>query len=80
MKDWDEMVDNVLFVYRISLRRVLEDSPFFLLNGRDAILPQDLALNFQIKQKEFDNQEEYKLHLLETLGEKYEKLKHYKES
>ena len=33
-----------------------------------------------MKQKEFENPEEYKLHLLKTLREKYEKLKHYKES
>jgi hypothetical protein len=47
MKNWDEMIDNVLFVYRISFSRVLDDSPFFLLYGRDAVIPQDLAFNLK---------------------------------
>jgi len=80
MKDWDEMLDNVLFVYRISFSRVLEDSPFFLLYGRDAILPQDLVLNLKQKHNEFANQEDYKIHLLNTLKEKYERLRNFKES
>ena len=79
MKNWDEMVDNVLFVYRVSFSRVLEDSPFFLLYGRDAVLPQDLALNLKSKQKEYNNEAEYKLALLKTLKSAYEKLRHTKE-
>ena len=37
------MLENVLFVYRIGYNRTLEDSPFFMLYGRDPVLPQDLA-------------------------------------
>ena len=54
------MLANVLFVYRVSFSRVLEDSPFFLLYGRDVVMPQDLALNLKSKQKSFDNPAEYK--------------------
>ena len=79
MKNWDEMVDNVLFVYRISFSRVLDDSPFFLLYGRDAIIPQDLALNLKSKQKQFNNPTEYKIELLKTLKVAYEKIKIVKE-
>jgi len=79
MKNWDEMLDNVLFVYRISFSRVLDDSPFFLLYGRDAILPQDLAMNLKIKQKEFQDKDSYKIHLLKTLKAAYEKLKTVKQ-
>jgi transposase InsO family protein len=31
MTNWESMLDNVLFVYRVSYSRVLDDSPFFLL-------------------------------------------------
>ena len=79
MKNWDEMLANVLFVYRVSFSRVLEDSPFFLLYGRDVVMPQDLALNLKSKQKSFDNTAEYKLYLLKTLKDAYEKVKNVKE-
>ena len=39
------MIDHCLFVYRITISRMLQDNPFHLLYGRDAILPQDLAFN-----------------------------------
>jgi transposase InsO family protein len=40
--DWDERLPQCLFTYRVSLNRLLQDSPFFLLYGRDPRLPQDL--------------------------------------
>ena len=79
MKNWDEMLANVLFVYRVSFSRVLEDSPFFLLYGRDVVMPQDLALNLRSKQKSFENVAEYKLYFLKTLKSAYEKIKNVKE-
>jgi hypothetical protein len=79
MKNWDEMLSNALFVYRVSFSRVLEDSPFFLLYGRDAVMPQDLALNLKSKHKDFDSQADYKLHLLKTLKTAYEKVRNVKE-
>ena len=79
MKNWDQMLDNVLFVYRVSFSRVLDDSPFFLLYGRDALLPQDLAMNLKLKQTEFDDINSYRIHLLQTLKTAYEKLKNTKE-
>jgi transposase InsO family protein len=42
---WDEYIDHILFVYRTSVFRVLSDSPFFMLYGRDPTLPRDLAFN-----------------------------------
>ena len=79
MKNWEEMLANVLFVYRVSFSRVIEDSPFFLLYGRDAVMPQDLALNLKTKQKNFDNPADYKLYLLKTLNQAYEKVRNVKE-
>ena len=42
-------------------------------------MPQDLALNIKTKQKQFDNQAEFKLFLLKTLKSAYEKVKNIKE-
>ena len=78
-KNWDEMLDNVLFVYRVSFSRVLDDSPFFLLYGRDAILPQDLTMNLKITQAEFEDMDSYRIHLLQTLKNAYEKVRNVKE-
>jgi hypothetical protein len=67
MKNLDDMLDNVLFVYLFCFSRVLDDSPFFLMYGREAILPQDLAMNLKIKQKESQDKDNYKIQLLKTL-------------
>jgi transposase InsO family protein len=40
--NWDEMVDYCLFAYRTTINATIEETPFFLLYGRDAVLPQDL--------------------------------------
>ena len=40
---WDEMIDHCLLVYRTTVSRMLNDTPFYLIYGRDALLPQDLA-------------------------------------
>jgi transposase InsO family protein len=34
--DWSRLLDNCLFVYRTTLNRMLNETPFFLLHGRDA--------------------------------------------
>ena len=79
MRDCDDMLSNVLFVYKISYSRVLNNSPFFLLYGRDPVLPQDLAFGLKEKQKQFDTTDEYKLYLIKTLKDAYEKVKSRKE-
>ena len=45
--DWDRVIDNCLMVYRVSTSRALGDSPFFLIYGRDPILPQDVQLGVE---------------------------------
>ena len=72
-------IDNVLFVYRISFCRVLDDSPFFLLHARDAVLPQDLTILPNRSKIEDKSDTDYKIKLLKTLRIAYEKLKNVKE-
>lgn len=41
-RDWDQWLDLALFNYRTALHSALKDTPFFLLYGRDALLPLDV--------------------------------------
>ena len=43
-KDWDQRLPYVLFAYRASQQQSTQESPFFLLYGRDPRLPTDSAL------------------------------------
>ena len=38
-KDWDEQLPYVLFAYRSSVQMSTQESPFYLLYGRDSRLP-----------------------------------------
>ena len=74
MKDWDEMLDNVLFVYRINYNRTLEDSPFYLMYGRDAQLPQDLLVGIRNTTKKYGDLEQFKLERLAKIKKKYDRV------
>ncbi len=43
-RDWDRFVPLVLFAYRCSAQASVGDSPFFLIYGRDPIVPIDVSL------------------------------------
>ena len=45
-KDWDIQLPYVLFAYRVSTQDSAGESPFFLLHGRDAVLPTREMLEF----------------------------------
>jgi len=80
--NWDELIDPVLFTYRVTLNRMLEDSPFFLIYGRDAQLPQDNKLPVSNDDKRLNKDDMidgYKAKQLETLRAAYEKLNLHKE-
>ena len=49
--DWDEYLDSILFAYRTSKHASTQYSPFFLMYGRDAILPVELKVCMQVKFK-----------------------------
>jgi hypothetical protein len=42
--NWCRLLDNSLFTYRVSISRMLNDSPFYLIYGRDPIIPADLMI------------------------------------
>lgn len=63
---WDDLIDSILFTYRVSLNRTLRDNLFYLIYGRDPSLPQDLFLPIKNNKREIDetDQVEYQMMLL----------------
>jgi transposase InsO family protein len=43
LNNWDDLINDCLFTYRISLSRSLQETTFFLIYGRDPVLPTDLT-------------------------------------
>ena len=41
IRDWDKLVESAVFAYNTAYQESIQDSPFFLLHGRDAVLPPD---------------------------------------
>ena len=77
--NWDQLIDTCLFTYRISLNRTLNDNdnPFYLIYGRDPILPQDLFLPIHrsaLRQISAENISEYKTKQQQLLPFAYKKL------
>ena len=75
--NWDDLIENVLFTYRVSYNRTLKDNPFYLIYGRDPILPQDLFIPVKSSNQRritADDIVEYKMKLLKDLHATYGKL------
>ena len=75
--DWDALIDPCLFTYRVSLNRTLNDNPFFLIYGRDAILPQDMFFPLtkrDTRVNEADSLVEFKNQQLRILQHAYSQL------
>ena len=48
-KDWDNHLSAILMAYRMSVHDSTEFSPFFMVYGRDPVLPMDTLLGPKIK-------------------------------
>ena len=62
-KDWDVHLPYLLFAYRSTVQPSTEESPFFLLYGRDPQLPTDMALSPPIVRQTIDV-DDYKSRML----------------
>ena len=84
LSNWCRMLDKALFTYRVSLNRMLNETPFYLLYGRDAILPNDLLVfrKQQLGHRAIvsEDLEQYKLEVVKRLSEAYEQLNKHKEA
>ena len=47
--DWDEYLQAVMFAYRRSLHETTQDTPFFLMFGREAVAPSDVAHGIRLR-------------------------------
>ena len=43
-RDWDDHIPYLLFAYRVAVQESTQESPFFLLYGRDPRVPTETAL------------------------------------
>ena len=43
--DWDVQIPALLFAYRTAIHPTTGETPFFLMHGRDAVVPGDLLLS-----------------------------------
>ena len=75
------MLSVCLFAYRTTVNQKIKDTTFFLLYGRDAILPNDLAIiplltspSPPFDNEDYDSQLEYKFVLTNRLRSTNEKL------
>ena len=77
-----KLIDSCLFVYRTTYNRSLKEIPFFLVYGRDPVLPQDLQVNTPQQQRReivAEDLDIYKSKLLRTLKITHDKLERQKE-
>jgi hypothetical protein len=78
-RNWDKMLDNVLMSYRMSVNRTTGEKPFFLMYGRDPVLPQDKRVaGIPRNQREVrtTNVNTYKQNLVNTLQATYNQVDH----
>ena len=79
--NWDLLIDSALFTYRVSLSPALNESPFFLIFGRDPVLPQDLftkPLGYSWRDHQEEDVSVYKTKQHKLMGDAYRKLNEYK--
>ena len=69
--DWDQRLPYVLFAYRASLQQSTQESPFFLLYGRDPRLPTRQALSPD-PLRQVVALDDYKAQMLTGLSEAWE--------
>ena len=86
---WGRNLDNTLMSYRMSKNRVTGEKPFYLIYGRDPVLPQDLRVAGVPRNQrtvQAHDVQAYKANLVETLQQshaaaaqaKSKEQKHYK--
>ena len=70
-RDWDQRLPYVLFSYRASLQESTQESPFFLLYGRDPRLPTESVLS-PSKSRQLTDLKEYGTELAVKMSQAWE--------
>ena len=66
-RDWDLRLPFILFAYRVSVHDSTKESPFYLLYGRDARIPNDQVLSQLLSPYKVDV-ENYREELVDCLS------------
>jgi transposase InsO family protein len=71
--NWDDILDACLFAYRTTFNRTVDETPFYLLYGRDVVLPSDLEFGFSSNFDPSSSSDplEYKIRLVSRLRKVY---------
>ena len=72
-QDWDAYIQTALMAYRMSPNSTTRFTPFFLVYGRDPVLPMDTLLAPKLKYRG----EEYVPVMLERLHKAFTSVKHF---
>ena len=70
-RDWDQHLPYVLFAYQASLQESTQESPFFLLYGRDPRLPTENVLS-PIRSRQLVDLKEYGTELATKMSQAWE--------
>ena len=70
--DWDDRLPYVFFAYRCSEQGSTHESPFFMLYGRDPMLPTPEALTKPVDRCYLD-MDDYRSRLVQNLSEAWER-------
>jgi hypothetical protein len=68
--DWDLYVDAAVFTYRATINEATGFSPFFLLYGRECLLPLPIIQDSN-PQQEFESEQQYATHTSAALAAAY---------
>ena len=77
--NWDNLLECCLFAYRTTINTKVNEIPFYLIYGRDVVLPTDLVFNNNLVEKHStldlsDDKLAYKYDLSVRLKKAYEEL------
>jgi transposase InsO family protein len=71
--NWDEYLPYALFAYNTAFHTILQETPFFLINGRNAKLLADILVNRG--DEVYVDQHDYGKQLVEKLRNVYDRIK-----
>jgi transposase InsO family protein len=74
--NWDLLLPTVSFIHNTTMNDTIQETPFYLLFGRDPILPADIEFGHQAKKFPADepNRFDYKTQFVSQLRKKYEEI------
>ena len=69
LTDWDEYLEAIAFAYRTSVVEVIGNTPFYLVHGRDPVMPTDVLAG--VRSELIVDARRYGLLLTEKINEAY---------